>query len=170
MNRRDLLKVRASLSGSTAGVCGVGVHAYRQRLTRTCPTRRSITRTASSSARDGGLYFCDVDNQLRSPVRLQVDARREQLPATGSEPTAVTADPATAASLNMPHEIVFDSRGHMYIAERDSHVVRRSTAKRASFRRSPVQASPGSPATLDQRRRRSLRQPHSIYLARTTGC
>ena len=31
----------------------------------------------------------------------------------------------------MPHEAVFDARGHMYIAERDSHVVRRSMARQA---------------------------------------
>src|SRR6187551_1486751 len=32
---------------------------------------------------------------------------------------------ATAASLNMPHEIQFDSAGHLYIAERDNHVIRK---------------------------------------------
>lgn len=37
--------------------------------------------------------------------------------------------PALSASLDMPHEIVFDREGHLYIAERDSHVVRKVDAR-----------------------------------------
>jgi len=37
--------------------------------------------------------------------------------------------PATAAALNMPHEIRFDRAGNFYIAERDNHVIRRVDAK-----------------------------------------
>ena len=36
---------------------------------------------------------------------------------------------ATEASLNMPHEIQFDSAGHLYIAERDNHVIRKVDAR-----------------------------------------
>ena len=32
-------------------------------------------------------------------------------------------------TLNMPHEIQFDSAGHFFIAERDNHVIRKVDAR-----------------------------------------
>ena len=83
----------------------------------------------------------------------------------GNGEKAYTGDggPATAASLNMPHEIQFDAAGNLYIAERDNHVdPARSTRRPASSRPSRARAAPGfsgdgGPATQAQ-----LRQPHSI--------
>ena len=64
----------------------------------------------------------------------------------------------------MPHELLFDPAGHMYIAERDNHVVRR--VDRATGLLSTVAGSgvagfsgDGGPASKAQ-----LRQPHSIAL------
>ena len=69
---------------------------------------------------------------------------------------------ATAAALNMPHEIQFDPAGNLYIAERDNHVVRKVEAKTgiiSTFAGTGVPgfAGDGGPATQAQ-----LRQPHSI--------
>src|SRR5262245_21549544 len=77
---------------------------------------------------DGALYFCDLDNQRIR--RLDLKTRRATTVA-GNGQKAYTGDggPAIAASLNMPHEIQFDAAGHLYIAERDNHVVRRVDAK-----------------------------------------
>ena len=66
----------------------------------------------------------------------------------------------------MPHEIQFDAAGHLYIAERDNHVIRKVNMKtgiistvagtgEAGF------AGDGGPAVRAQ-----LRQPHSIFLDR----
>ena len=74
--------------------------------------------------RDGALYFCDLDNQRIR--RLDLKTRRTtDVAGNGERAYAGDGGPATAGSLNMPHEIAFDARGHLYIAERDNHVVRK---------------------------------------------
>ncbi len=64
----------------------------------------------------------------------------------------------------MPHEIQFDSAGHLYIAERDNHVVRKvdgttGTISTVAGTGSPGLSGDGGPASHAQ-----LRQPHSIAL------
>src|SRR3954451_13477614 len=70
---------------------------------------------------DGALYFCDLDNQR---IR-RLDLRTKQMTTvagTGEKGYRGDGGPAVAASLNMPHEILFDRAGNLYIAERDNHV------------------------------------------------
>ena len=76
---------------------------------------------------DGALYFCDLDNQRIRRLDL---ATRRTTDVAGSGRRGYDGDggPATAAALNMPHEIAFDRRGHLYVAERDSHVIRKVEA------------------------------------------
>jgi sugar lactone lactonase YvrE len=67
----------------------------------------------------------------------------------------------------MPHEIQFDARGHLYIAERDNHVIRKveaGTGVISTFAGTNVAgfSGDGGPAARAQ-----LRQPHSIAVDRT---
>ena len=73
---------------------------------------------------DRALYFCDLDNQR---IRRLDPVSRQTRTIAGDGRKAYSGDggPATAASLNMPHEIQFDAAGHLYIAERDNHVIRK---------------------------------------------
>lgn len=110
---------------------------------------------------DRALYFCDLDNQRIR--RLDFRTRRTTAVA-GNGQKAYRGDggPATEASLNMPHEIRFDSAQNLYIAERDNHVVRKVDAKTgviSTFAGTGVPgfSGDGGPATQAQ-----LRQPHSI--------
>ena len=69
----------------------------------------------------------------------------------------------------MPHEIAFDSRGHLYIAERDNHVVRKvdgATGVMSTLAGTGAAgfSGDGGPASQAQ-----LRQPHSIALDRDGG-
>jgi sugar lactone lactonase YvrE len=114
---------------------------------------------------DGGLYFCDLDNQRIR--RLDLATRLTSVVAgNGERGHAGDGGPATTASLNMPHEIRFDRHGDLFIAERDSHVVRKVDMRThvistvagtgtAGF------SGDGGPAT-----RAELRQPHSIAFDR----
>jgi sugar lactone lactonase YvrE len=110
---------------------------------------------------DGALYFCDLDNQRIR--RLDLKTRRTtDVVGNGQRAYAGDGSAAIAGSLNMPHELLFDSRGHMYIAERDSHVVRRvdrSSGLLSTLAGSGVAgfSGDGGPASKAQ-----LRQPHSI--------
>src|SRR5690349_9966608 len=71
---------------------------------------------------DRALYFCDLDNQRIRRLDLKTK-RLTTFAGSGQRAYAGDGGPAAAASLNMPHEIQFDARGNLYIAERDNHVV-----------------------------------------------
>jgi sugar lactone lactonase YvrE len=114
---------------------------------------------------DGALYFCDLDNQR---IR-RLDLTTKQLTTiAGSGERAYRGDggPAIDAALNMPHEIQFDSRGDLYIAERDNHVIRkvdRRTGRISTIAGTGVAgfSGDGGPAARAQ-----LRQPHSLLFDR----
>lgn len=114
----------------------------------------------------GHLYFCDLGNQRIR--RLDLKSRRTQTVAgNGQRGYSGDGAAATDAALNMPHEIQFDSGGNLYIAERDSHVIRRvhgTTGTVSTFAGSgtPGFAGDGGPASAAQ-----LRQPHSIVIEPT---
>ena len=114
---------------------------------------------------DGGLYFCDLDNQRIRRLDLRT-RRMTTIAGNGQKGYAGDGGAATAASLNMPHEIQFDARGHLYIAERDNHVIRKvdgSTGLISTFAGTNVAgfSGDGGPASRAQ-----LRQPHSIVIDR----
>jgi sugar lactone lactonase YvrE len=115
-------------------------------------------------APDGALWFCDLGNQRIRRIDLRSRATRD---VAGDGRRAYLGDggQATSASLNMPHEIAFDTAGHLFVAERDNHVIRRIDAKTgvistlagtgtAGF------AGDGGPAASAQ-----LRSPHSVAIA-----
>ena len=110
---------------------------------------------------DGALYFCDLDNQRIR--RLDLRTRQTQTVAgNGQKGYSGDGAAATTASLNMPHEIQFDAVGHLYIAERDNHVIRKVDAYTHTISTfagtgTPGFSGDGGPASAAQ-----LRQPHSI--------
>jgi sugar lactone lactonase YvrE len=115
--------------------------------------------------RDGALYFCDLDNQRIR--RLDLKTRRTtDIAGNGQRAYAGDGGRATAGSLNMPHEIAFDARGHLYIAERDNHVVRKvdgATGVISTLAGTGVAGFSGDGGAASQAQ---LRQPHSIALER----
>jgi DNA-binding beta-propeller fold protein YncE len=113
---------------------------------------------------DRALYFCDLDNQRIRRLDLRT---RQTTTIAGNGERGYSGDGglATAASLNMPHEIRFDAAGNMYIAERDNHVVRRVESRSgliSTLAGTGAQgfSGDGGPASTAQ-----LRQPHSIAIA-----
>jgi DNA-binding beta-propeller fold protein YncE len=113
---------------------------------------------------DGGVYFCDLDNQR---IRRLDPATRRTLDIAGNGGRAYAGDggAATAASLNMPHEIAFDAGGDLYIAERDNHVVRkvdRATGRISTLAGTGIAGFSGDGGLAAAAQ---LRQPHSIAVA-----
>jgi len=162
VNRRDALKALLILASPTPAwaarasvetLIGTGAAGYSEQQVNN-PYGLVI-------GPDRALYFCDLDNQRIR--RLDLRTRRNSPVAGNGEKTyAGDGGPAIAASLNMPHEIQFDGAGHLYIAERDNHVVRRVDAKTGIISTfagtgTPGFSGDGGPASAAQ-----LRQPHSI--------
>src|ERR1700681_1939602 len=77
---------------------------------------------------DGALYFCDLDNQRIRRLDLKTK-HLTTIAGNGQRGYRGDGGPALKASLNMPHELRFDTRGDIYIAERDNHVIRKVDMK-----------------------------------------
>jgi len=112
---------------------------------------------------DGGLYWADFGSNR--VLRLDLTAKRINVIAgTGTKGHAGDGGPAKAALLSAPHEVRFDSKGNIFVAERDSHVVRHIDMKTqvittAAGTGVAGYSGEGGPATKAQ-----LNQPHSIVL------
>src|SRR6187431_1420677 len=127
MDRRDALKTLLALltplpvtaAGSVSTLIGTGTAGFSDRDVNN-PYGVVI-------GPDGALYFCDLDNQRIR--RLDLKTRRTRtIAGNGQRGYSGDGMAATEASLNMPHEIQFDPAGHLYIAERDNHVIRKVDA------------------------------------------
>jgi streptogramin lyase len=151
-----LAAVDAASQGSLVTLLGTGTAGY------------SDTQTSNpyglTTGPDGALYFCDLDNQRVR--RLDVSSKRvTTIAGNGQKGYSGDGGPATAASLNMPHELRFDASGNMYIAERDNHVIRKVTPggiiSTVAGVGKPGFSGDGGPGAAAE-----LRQPHSIVLDR----
>jgi len=162
MNRRDALKTLLISMGSSptwaakpsvTTVIGTGAAGYSEQQVNN-PYGLVI-------GPDRALYFCDLDNQRIR--RLDLRTRRTSTVAGNGQKAYVgNGERAIEASLNMPHEIQFDAEGHLYIAERDNHVIRKVDAKSGTISTfvgtgTAGFSGDGGPASAAQ-----LRQPHSI--------
>jgi DNA-binding beta-propeller fold protein YncE len=112
---------------------------------------------------DGALYFCDLDNQRIRRLDLRT---RRTTDVAGNGQRGYTGDgrAATAGTLNMPHEIAFDRRGHLYIAERDSHVVRKVAAGTRTLSTLAGTGVAGFAGDGGPAARAQLRSPHSVVV------
>jgi DNA-binding beta-propeller fold protein YncE len=166
MNRREALGAlliplfpasAAAATPSVSTLIGVGSHGYSDREVNN-PYGLVI-------GPDQALYFCDLGNQRIRRLDLKSHIT-STMAGNGRRAYSGDGGSATAAALNMPHEIQFDSANNLYVAERDSHVVRKVDAKTgviSTFAGTGTAgfSGDGGPATRAQ-----LRQPHSIAVDR----
>ena len=110
---------------------------------------------------DGGLYFCDLDNQRIRRLDLKT---RKMTTIAGNGQRGYSGDggPAVEATLNMPHELRFDKAQNLYIAERDNHVIRRVDKKTGNISTVAGTGAPGFGGDGGPAVKAQLRQPHSI--------
>ncbi len=162
MNRRDALRAAFIFLSST-------------RTSAATPTVSTLIGTGSPGYSDrevnnpygvtigpgGRLYFCDLDNQRIRRLDLRTH-RTTTIAGDGQKAYRGDGGPAAGASLNMPHEIQFDSAGNLYVAERDNHVVRKVDAKTGLISTVAGTGAPGFSGDGGPATRAQLRQPHSI--------
>src|SRR5258708_25629959 len=114
---------------------------------------------------DGALYFCDLDNQRIR--RLDLATRRvTTIAGTGERAYRGDGGPAINAALNMPHELRFDLKGDLYLAERDNHVIRKVDMKTGVISTVAGTGTPGFGGDGGPGVKAQLRQPHSIIFDR----
>tara|TARA_R100001377_G_scaffold76605_1_gene53583 strand:- start:3329 stop:4411 length:1083 start_codon:yes stop_codon:yes gene_type:complete len=109
----------------------------------------------------GNLVFCEVDTGRTRSLSL-ADGRITTIAGNGEKAYAGDGRPALSAAFSAPHEICFDRDGHLFVVERDAHVVRRIDAisglvSTFAGTGEPGFSGDGGPSDMAQ-----LQQPHSI--------
>ena len=112
---------------------------------------------------DGALYWADFGSNRvlrldRKSGKLSVTA------GTGVKGHAGDGTKALAAQLSAPHEVRFDSKANMYVAERDAHVVRFVDRKSGLISTLVGTGEPGFSGDSGPSAQAQLKQPHSIVL------
>jgi streptogramin lyase len=114
---------------------------------------------------EGALYVCEVDNHRVR--RIDLKTRRMALIAgNGQRGYSGDGGLAVEASLSAPHELLFDRKGDLYIAERDNHVIRKVNMKTGMISTVAGTGLPGFSGDGGPGVKAQLRQPHSIVLDR----
>jgi len=112
---------------------------------------------------EGDIWFCEYSGQrVRKVTR---DGKIQTVAGTGRSGYTGDGGPALQATFNLPHEIRFDQRGDLYVADMGNHVVRKvdtRTGVISTFAGTgePGYSGDGGPATEAR-----FRQPHSIQFA-----
>ena len=115
---------------------------------------------------DGALYWSDFGTNRV----LRVDPRTKKVSlvaGNGTKGYSGDGGPAKSAQLNGPHEVRFDSKGNLFIDERDNAIIRRVDMKTGIISTvagsgKPGYAGDGGPATKGM-----FNQPHGIALDRS---
>src|SRR6266704_934929 len=114
---------------------------------------------------DGALYWVEYGSHRL--LRLDLRSKRISVIAgTGTKGYSGDGGPAAAAQLNTPHELRFDSKGNIYIAERDNHVVRFIDMKSKTISTAAGTGDRGFSGDGGPANKAQLNQPHSIVLDR----
>lgn len=178
MNRREALKAVLMLLSSTNPPYVNAATRLGPSLPRSWQARPSVSTLIGTGSpgysdrevnnpygviigQDRALYFCDLDNQRIRRLDLKTH-RTTTIAGNGQRGYSGDGGAAVAASLNMPHEIQFDSGGNLYIAERDNHVVRKVDAKSGVISTFAGTGAAGFSGDGGPASRAELRQPHSI--------
>jgi sugar lactone lactonase YvrE len=112
---------------------------------------------------DGALYWADFGSNrvLRLDLRMRIIS---VVAGNGTKGHSGDGGPAKAAQLSAPHEVRFDSKGNMYVAERDSHVVRYIDMRSGVISTAAGTGVRGYGGDEGPANRADLAQPHSIAL------
>ena len=115
-------------------------------------------------ARRSSLYW--VDNSTHRILRLDYKTKRISIVAgTGTAGYSGDGGPAKLAQLAQPHEIRFDTKGNLYVVERDNFVVRRIDMKSGII--STFAGTPGSKGFSGDggiATKAQFNQPHGITI------
>jgi hypothetical protein len=112
---------------------------------------------------DGALYWADFGSNR--VLRLDLSAKRITVVAgVGTKGHSGDGGPAKAAQMSAPHEVRFDSKGNMFVAERDSHVVRHIDMKTQVISTAAGTGIAGYTGDGGPAKAAQLNQPHSIVL------
>ena len=107
---------------------------------------------------DGAIYFCEYDGHLVR--RVGKDGVITTVAGTGA--AGYANGPALKASFNKPHEIRFDARGDLYVADMVNHAIRKIDLKTGLVSTFAGTGAAGYGGDGGPAVEATLKQPHSI--------
>jgi DNA-binding beta-propeller fold protein YncE len=112
---------------------------------------------------DGALYVTEVRNHRVMRVDLN-NGHLSTVAGNGTKGYSGDGGPATAAQLNEPYEVRFDSDGNMFFVEMQNHLIRRVEARTGTISTIAGTGQAGYGGDGGPAVRAQFRQPHSIVL------
>ena len=112
---------------------------------------------------DGALYVCETATHVIRRIDL-ASGKITTVAGNGIAGYSGDGGPATAAGLNQPYEVRFDSSGNMFFVEMKNHLVRRVDAKTRVITTVAGTGVPGFSGDGGPAIQAQLKQPHSIAL------
>ncbi len=109
---------------------------------------------------DGAIYFCEYDGQVVR--RVGADGKISTVAGNGETGYAGDGGPALKASFNKPHEIRFDARGDLYVADMMNHAIRKIDLKTGLIRTIAGTGKAGYSGDGGAAEQAQLKQPHSL--------
>jgi streptogramin lyase len=109
---------------------------------------------------DGAIYFCEYDGQVVR--RVAREGTITTVAGSGKTGYAGDGGPALQASFNKPHEIRFDARGDLYIADMANHAVRKVDLRTGLVSTFAGTGQPGYSGDGGPAARAQLKSPHSL--------
>jgi DNA-binding beta-propeller fold protein YncE len=115
--------------------------------------------------REGALYWADFGSDRILMLR-RGSGLVSVAAGTGTKGHSGDGGPAKLAQLSAPHEVRFDRRGNMLVAERDANVIRRIDRRTGLVSTLVGTGTPGFDGDGGPSEEAQLKQPHSIALDR----
>jgi len=112
---------------------------------------------------EGDVWFCEYSGQRVR--RVTADGKIHTVAGTGRSGYTGDGGPALQATFNLPHEIRFDQRGDLYVADMGNHVVRKVDARTGVISTFAGTGEPGYSGDGGPAMEARFRQPHSIQFA-----
>ena len=112
---------------------------------------------------DGAIWFCEYGSH--TVRRIAKDGTLTTVVGTGKMGYSGDGGPATAATMNQPHEIRFDRDGNLFIADMRNHAIRRWDAKTKVLTTFAGNGQPGYSGDGGPAAKAQFKQPHSIQFA-----
>lgn len=112
---------------------------------------------------DGAIWFCEYGSH--TVRRIAKDGTITTVVGNGQMGYSGDGGPATAATMNQPHEIRFDRDGNLFIADMRNHAIRRWDAKTKVLTTFAGNGQPGYSGDGGPAAKAQFKQPHSIQFA-----
>jgi len=109
---------------------------------------------------DGAIWFCEYSGQRVR--RIRADGVIETVVGTGQKGYNGDNGPALQATLNLPHEIRFDSKGDLYIVDMQNHAVRKVDRETKTITTIAGNGTAGYSGDGGPAKDAQFKQPHSI--------